>query len=92
MRSSLNASGLNVKLGVFFQDRVAPGIRKLKELVDAGKLGKPILVSGRVKWYRPPEYYSGPRWRGTWALDGGGALMNQGRAYCGSVVVVDGRR
>lgn len=66
-----------VKLGVFFQDRVAPGIRKLKELVDAGKLGKPILVSGRVKWYRPPEYYGGPRWRGTWALDGGGALMNQ---------------
>jgi predicted dehydrogenase len=68
----------NVKLGVFFQDRVAPGIRKVKDLVDAGKLGKPILVSGRVKWYRPPEYYSGPRWRGTWALDGGGALMNQG--------------
>jgi UDP-N-acetyl-2-amino-2-deoxyglucuronate dehydrogenase len=67
-----------VKLGVFFQDRVAPGVQKLKELVDAGKLGKPILVSGRVKWYRPPEYYSGPRWRGTWALDGGGALMNQG--------------
>ena len=68
----------NVKLGVFFQDRVAPGIRKLKDLVEAGRLGKPILVSGRVKWYRPPEYYSGPRWRGTWALDGGGALMNQG--------------
>jgi UDP-N-acetyl-2-amino-2-deoxyglucuronate dehydrogenase len=68
----------NVKLGVFFQDRVAPGIRKLKDLVDAGKLGKPILVSGRVKWFRPPEYYSGQRWRGTWALDGGGALMNQG--------------
>ena len=68
----------NVKLGVFFQDRVAPGIRKLKELVDVGALGKPILVSGRVKWYRPAEYYSGSRWRGTLALDGGGALMNQG--------------
>jgi UDP-N-acetyl-2-amino-2-deoxyglucuronate dehydrogenase len=68
----------NVKLGVFFQDRVAPGIHKLKDLVGAGKLGKLILVSGRVKWHRPPEYYSGSRWRGTWALDGGGALMNQG--------------
>jgi predicted dehydrogenase len=67
-----------VKLGVFFQDRVAPGICRLKELVGAGTLGKPILVSGRVKWFRPPEYYSGQRWRGTWALDGGGALMNQG--------------
>lgn len=68
----------NVKLGVFFQDRVAPGIRRLKELVADGKIGKPILVSGRVKWFRPPEYYSGSRWRGTLALDGGGALMNQG--------------
>jgi len=67
-----------VKLGVCFQDRVAPDICRLKELIDAGRLGKPILVSGRVKWYRPPEYYSGPRWRGTWTLDGGGALMNQG--------------
>ncbi len=67
-----------VKLGVFFQDRVAPGICKLKELIDAGRLGKLILVSARVKWYRPPEYYSGSRWRGTRALDGGGALINQG--------------
>src|SRR3984893_9079246 len=67
-----------VKLGVCFQDRVSPDICRLKQLVGSGRLGKPILVSGRVKWYRPPEYYSGPRWRGTWALDGGGALMNQG--------------
>jgi UDP-N-acetyl-2-amino-2-deoxyglucuronate dehydrogenase len=67
-----------VKLGVCFQDRVAPGICKLKELIDAGRLGKLILVSARVKWYRPPEYYSGSRWRGTQALDGGGALINQG--------------
>ncbi len=67
-----------VKLGVCFQDRVAPDIRRLKELVDSGRLGKPILVSGRLKWYRPPEYYRDSRWRGTRALDGGGALMNQG--------------
>lgn len=67
-----------VKLGVFFQDRVAPDIRRLKGLLTAGTIGKPLLVSARVKWYRPPEYYSGSRWRGTAALDGGGALMNQG--------------
>ena len=67
-----------VKLGVFFQDRAAPDIARLKQLVDAGRLGKPILVSGRVKWYRPPEYYRDSRWRGVFALDGGGALMNQG--------------
>jgi predicted dehydrogenase len=67
-----------VKLGVFFQDRVAPDIVKLKALVDAGGLGKPFLSSARVKWYRPPEYYGDSHWRGVWALDGGGALMNQG--------------
>jgi len=67
-----------VKLGVCFQDRVAPDICRLRDIVDSGQLGMPILVSGRVKWYRPPEYYSGSRWRGTGALDGGGALMNQG--------------
>jgi predicted dehydrogenase len=67
-----------VKLGVCFQDRVAPEVRRLRNLIADGVLGQPILISGRVKWYRPPEYYSGSRWRGTSALDGGGALMNQG--------------
>jgi predicted dehydrogenase len=67
-----------VKLGVFFQDRVAPDLVRLKDLIDSGRLGKPILVSARVKWYRPPEYYGESGWRGTRALDGGGALINQG--------------
>ena len=67
-----------VKLGLFFQDRVAPGVCRLKKLVDEGRLGRLILASARVKWFRPPEYFAGSRWRGTWALDGGGALMNQG--------------
>ena len=67
-----------VKLGVFFQDRTAPDVRQLKRLVDGGRVGKLFLASARVRWYRPPEYYGDSRWRGTWALDGGGALMNQG--------------
>lgn len=67
-----------VKLGVFLQDRTAPEIAWLKRLVESGGLGRPLLVSARVRWYRPPEYYSTSRWRGTWALDGGGALMAQG--------------
>ncbi|HJZ78733.1 MAG TPA: Gfo/Idh/MocA family oxidoreductase [Pyrinomonadaceae bacterium] len=67
-----------VKLGVCFQDRVAPDIARLKQLIDAGRIGKPIVCSGHVKWYRPPEYYANSRWRGRRALDGGGALMNQG--------------
>ena len=67
-----------VKLGVIFQDRMKPHIRQLKNWIDRGVLGKTLLVDARVKWYRPPEYYEKSRWRGTLALDGGGALMNQG--------------
>jgi len=67
-----------VTLGVIFQDRVKPDVVRLKSMVDGRAIGKPILASARVKWYRPPEYYRDSRWRGTWALDGGGALMNQG--------------
>ena len=67
-----------VKLGVCFQDRTAPDLSKLKQLIDTGHLGRPILASAQVRWYRPPEYYRDSRWRGTYALDGGGALINQG--------------
>ena len=67
-----------VRLGVFFQDRLQPDFVRLKAFLDAGGLGRILLVSGHVKWYRPPEYYGTSRWRGTWALDGGGAVMNQG--------------
>jgi len=67
----------NVKLGVMFQDRFKPEIRKLKEWIDRGVLGKPLLVDARVKWYRPPEYYVDSKWRGTLQFDGGGALINQ---------------
>jgi len=71
------ADRAGVKLGVCFQDRVKPAIVRLKEFLDAGKLGRPILADARVKWYRPPEYYGSSRWRGTLALDGGGAVINQ---------------
>jgi predicted dehydrogenase len=54
-----------------------PEIAWLKRLVDSGGMGRVFLAAAQVKWYRPPEYYGGSRWRGTWALDGGGALMNQ---------------
>lgn len=66
-----------VKLGVFFQDRFKADLLRVKQLVDANGLGKPILADARVKWYRPPNYYSDSKWRGTFRLDGGGALINQ---------------
>ena len=67
----------NVKLGVMFQDRFKPEIRRFKQWVERGVIGRPLLIDARVKWYRPPEYYSQSKWRGTAALDGGGALINQ---------------
>jgi len=72
------AKQAGVQLGVIFQDRMKPHIRQLKSWLDQGLLGKVLLVDARVKWYRPPEYYANSQWRGTLALDGGGALINQG--------------
>jgi UDP-N-acetyl-2-amino-2-deoxyglucuronate dehydrogenase len=71
------AEKANVKLAVIFQDRLKPNIQRLKLWLDRALLGKPLLVDARVKWYRPPDYYSTTKWRGTFALDGGGALINQ---------------
>lgn len=42
------------------------------------EIGTPVLVDAHVPWWRPQEYYDAGAWRGTWASDGGGALMNQG--------------
>ena len=67
-----------VKAAVFFQDRLKPDIVRVKSFIEEGRLGKPILASGRVKWHRSREYFADSTWRGTWVLDGGGALMNQG--------------
>ena len=67
-----------VRLGVFYQDRLKPDVVALKRCIETGELGTLVVATAEVKWSRPPEYYSGSRWRGTWALDGGGALINQG--------------
>lgn len=67
-----------VKLGVCYQDRFAPDSLRLKQFIDHDGLGKILLVTSHVKWYRPPDYYSTSGWRGKPAFDGGGALMNQG--------------
>jgi UDP-N-acetyl-2-amino-2-deoxyglucuronate dehydrogenase len=72
-----HAERAGVKLGVIFQDRVKPDIQQLKRLVDDGGLGSLVLATAHVKWYRPAEYYTASRWRGSVALDGG-TLLNQG--------------
>ena len=60
-----------------FQNRENPEYKKLKTYVETGSLGKILLCQTSINWYRPPIYYEGS-WRGTKALDGGAALINQG--------------
>lgn len=66
-----------VALGVVFQSRFKPDAAAARAAVARGDLGEPVLGSVAVKWHRPPAYYASAAWRGTRALDGGGALINQ---------------
>lgn len=70
-----------VKLAVIFQRRYSDGVMALRKLLDEGKLGKLIFGGCYVKLYRSQEYYDSGAWRGTWEVDGGGVLMNQGIHY-----------
>jgi UDP-N-acetyl-2-amino-2-deoxyglucuronate dehydrogenase len=79
-------------LGVICQHRFDPASQLVKKSVTDGDLGRLILADCRVPWYRAQEYYDSGDWRGTWELDGGGCLMNQGvhtvdllRWICGPV-------
>ena len=65
-----------VALASIFPLRFMAGVRHTKAALAAGRLGRLTMVDACVQWYRPQEYYD-VGWRGTWALDGGGALMNQ---------------
>ena len=64
-------------LAAVFQSRFGEGARTVKRAVEAGRLGRLTLCSAYVKWWRTQQYYDSGAWRGTWEMDGGGALMNQ---------------
>jgi predicted dehydrogenase len=49
----------------------------MKKAIDDGRFGRLTMGDSYVKWYRTQQYYDSGAWRGTWKLDGGGALMNQ---------------
>ncbi|GGJ03510.1 oxidoreductase [Alicyclobacillus cellulosilyticus] len=66
-----------VKLAVISQHRFDAATQAVKRLLDAGRLGRLVLGEAQMYWYRSQGYYDSGAWRGTWALDGGGALMNQ---------------
>lgn len=66
-----------VKLATIFPSRFHDSSREIKKAIDANRFGKLTMGDAYVKWYRTQAYYDGGKWRGTWELDGGGALMNQ---------------
>ena len=68
----------NVLLSPVAQLRYGKTVQIVRDAIDKGRFGTPVLASASVRWYRTPEYYLNGQWRGTWAFDGGGALMNQG--------------
>jgi UDP-N-acetyl-2-amino-2-deoxyglucuronate dehydrogenase len=66
-----------VVLSTIFHSRFHEASQELKRAIDAGRFGRLTLGDAVVKWYRSQAYYDSGAWRGTWELDGGGALMNQ---------------
>jgi predicted dehydrogenase len=70
-----------VRLATVLNNRYREGNLFLKRAIDAGRFGRLLNANVQVRWYRTREYYAQSSWRGTWALDGGGALMNQAIHY-----------
>ncbi|MEX2579352.1 MAG: Gfo/Idh/MocA family oxidoreductase [Verrucomicrobiales bacterium] len=67
-----------VTLSGIFNRRFHPAMDAFKKAVEAERFGTLVMCDAYVKWYRDQAYYDSGAWRGTWKLDGGGALMNQG--------------
>jgi UDP-N-acetyl-2-amino-2-deoxyglucuronate dehydrogenase len=67
-----------VQLCTIFPSRFNPAMVEVKRAIEEGRFGQLTLGDAYVKWWRTQEYYDSGAWRGTFALDGGGAYMNQG--------------
>lgn len=67
-----------VQLTSICQRRLSKAAQKVKKAIDDGVFGRLLVGDVYMKYYRSPEYYASAGWRGTWSMDGGGVLMNQG--------------
>jgi UDP-N-acetyl-2-amino-2-deoxyglucuronate dehydrogenase len=68
---------MGVKLAVISQHRFDPASQQVHALIEEKAFGRLVLGNVIVPWWRSQTYYDSGEWRGTWALDGGGVLMNQ---------------
>lgn len=92
------ADRAGISLAGIFQRRFWPAAQRVRAALDAGKLGRVTLGECAVRIWRPEEYFASDPWRGKWATEGGGVLMNQAihaidlfQWYMGPVVEVYGR-
>ena len=67
----------NRYLGVISQRRFYAPSMRIRQAIDAGKIGKPVLGTVQMLGWRDEAYYKSDAWRGTWADEGGGVLVNQ---------------
>ncbi|HZL35648.1 MAG TPA: Gfo/Idh/MocA family oxidoreductase [Tepidisphaeraceae bacterium] len=67
----------NVKLAYISQNRWQEANRALRQASEENRFGRVAYAACFTPWYRPDDYYLAGGWRGTWAFDGGGAIMNQ---------------
>jgi UDP-N-acetyl-2-amino-2-deoxyglucuronate dehydrogenase len=77
-RIAAAAEAAGTVVTVISQRRFAPVYSFLREAAAKGQFGTITSGSASMYWWRSQAYYDSAGWRGTWALDGGGALMNQG--------------
>jgi predicted dehydrogenase len=75
MLAAANRTG--VLLGAISQRRFYEPVRRIKEAIDAGKIGRPALGVFTMYSWREPSYYQSDPWRGKWDTEGGGVLVNQ---------------
>jgi UDP-N-acetyl-2-amino-2-deoxyglucuronate dehydrogenase len=76
-RAIAAAQRAQVKLGVVSQRRFYEPVQRVKQAIESGKIGKPILGTIVLMGWRGPEYYQLDPWRGKWDSEGGGVLANQ---------------
>ena len=92
------AETAGITFGVVFQRRFWPAAQRIRQAIDAGRLGRLTHGECSVRIWRSAEYFASDPWRGTWANEGGGVLMNQAihavdqfQWFMGPAVEVSGR-
>ncbi len=64
-------------VGICFQNRYNHSVKRVKEMIDSGEMGRVLGARAILTWNRDADYYSKSDWRGNWKTEGGGVLINQ---------------